>query len=113
MRRRDVLAGALMLNAIPHTINGLAGKRCMTQLGGANSPPAANPLWAGVNLAAGPAALAPSSWRHTNQIQADERPLAVTLGIVGAAVFSACYELTPAAAHHRRVRAQAAADLPR
>lgn len=109
MRTRDVLAGAFMLNAIPHTIIGLAGKRCMTPLGGANSSPAANLVWAGVNLVAGTAALAPSSWRHTDQSRADERLQAVTLGIIGAAVSSACYELTPSAARHREVRAQAAA----
>src|SRR5690625_3002028 len=108
MRTRDVLAGAFLLNAIPHTIIGLAGKRCMTPLGGANSSPAANLVWAGVNLVAGTTALPPARWRHTAQSRADERLQAVTLGIIGAAVSSACYELTPSAARHREARAQAA-----
>jgi hypothetical protein len=34
MRGRDILAGALLVNAVPHTIIGLAGKRGMTPWGG-------------------------------------------------------------------------------
>jgi hypothetical protein len=108
VRTRDVLAGALLLNAIPHTIMGLAGKRCMTPLGGANSPPAANIVWAGLNLAGGAAALGPGTWRSIGQRDADERLRAVTWGIVAMAAFAAIYELTPRAAQHRLVRAELA-----
>lgn len=105
MRTRDVLAGALLLNAIPHTIMGLAGKRCTTPLGGANSPPAANVVWAGLNILAGVAALGPGTWRSIGQRDADERLRAVTWGTIAMAAFAAIYELTPSAAQHRLVRA--------
>jgi hypothetical protein len=105
VRTRDVLAGALLLNAIPHAIMGLAGKRCMTPLGGANSPPAANLAWAGLNIAGGVAALGPGTWRSIGQRDADERLRAITWGIIAMAAFAAIYELTPSAARHRLVRA--------
>lgn len=106
MRKRDVLAGALLLNTIPHVIMGLAGKRCMTPLGGTNSSPATNLAWAGVNLAGGTAALAPRGWRAADQCTADERLRAVTLGICCAAAFAAVYEMTPNAARRRHERAE-------
>lgn len=111
VRRRDVLAGALLLNSVPHTIMGLAGKRCMTPLGGPNSSPPVNLVWAGVNVCAGIIALAPRTWRAADQRTADERLRAVTLGIVAMAAFGAAYELTPNAADRRRQRADAAANL--
>lgn len=105
MRGRDVMAGALLVNAIPHTIIGLAGKRGMTPLGGADSPPAANLVWAGLNIVAGTAALGPGTWRQAGQRDADERLRGVTLGIIAMAAFAAVYELTPAAGSHRHTRA--------
>ncbi|MFZ1993370.1 MAG: hypothetical protein WAU75_04615 [Solirubrobacteraceae bacterium] len=105
LRARDVLAGALLVNAIPHTIMGLAGKRCMTPLGGTNSSPAANLLWAGLNLLSGVAALEPRTWRASDQPGADERLRAVTLGTIAMAALAAIYELSPTAARRRRVRA--------
>lgn len=112
MRTRDVLAGALLLNAIPHMIMGLAGKRCMTPLGGANSPPAANIVWAGLNIVGGAAALGPGTWRSIGQRDADERLRAITWGIAAMAAFAAIYELTPRAAQHRLVRAELASSPP-
>lgn len=108
MRARDIVAGALLVNAIPHTIMGLAGKRCMTPWGGPNSSPAANLAWAGVNVLAGVAALGPRSWRHSGQRAADERLRAVTAGTIGMAAFATAYELSAAAAEHRRLRAELA-----
>ncbi len=110
LRTRDVLAGALLLNAIPHTIMGLAGKRCMTPLGGTNSPPAANIVWAGLNILGGAAALGPGTWRSIGQRDADERLRAITWGIIVMAAFAAIYELTPGAARHRLVRAELASS---
>lgn len=111
MRARDVLAGALLVNCIPHTIMGLAGQRSMTPLAGPNSPPAANIAWALSNFAAGAAALGPASWQSIDQPGADERLRGVTLGIIAMAAFAAAYEVTPGAARHRRARAAAAGGI--
>lgn len=108
MRVRDVLGGALLVNAIPHLIVGVAGKRSMTPFGGANSTAAANLAWAGVNLAAGSAALAPLRWRDLDQEEADHRLRSVTVGTISMAAFAAASELIPMAARHRQQRAQAA-----
>lgn len=108
MHNRQVLAGALLTNAIPHMIMGLAGKRLMTPLQGANSGPAANLAWAGLNLLLGAAALDPRRWPGLDQREADQRLRAVTVGTIGMAGVAAAYELSPAAARHRLQRAQAA-----
>jgi hypothetical protein len=105
MRARDVLAGAVLANALPHTIMGLAGKRCMTPLGGPNSAPAANLIWAGLNVLGGIAVLGPGSWRGIDQRGAEARLRAVTLGTLGMAGFATGYELTPSAGRRRRERA--------
>jgi hypothetical protein len=76
----------------------------MTPLGGPNSSPAANLAWAGLNLLAGIAMLAPKSWRESDQRGAEQRLRAVTAGTLGMAGFAACYELTPSAARRRRRR---------
>jgi hypothetical protein len=110
MRGRDVMAGALLVNAIPHTIIGLAGQRGMTPLGGPDSPPAANLVWAGLNILAGVAMLGAGAWRSIDQPSADERLRGVTLGIIAMAAFAAVYELTPAA-RHRLTRAGASLRL--
>lgn len=104
MRKRDVLAGALLLNALPHAILGLAGKRCMTPLGGADSSPAANLVWAGINLVAGTAALTPGSWRSASQAEADDRARSVAIGTFAMAAFGMAYEVSPAARRHSRQR---------
>lgn len=112
MRGRDMMAGALLVNAIPHTIIGLAGKRGTTPLGGPNSPATANLAWAGLNIAAAAAALSPATWRVVDQPGADERLRGVTLGIIAMAAFAAVYELTPAAARHRLTRASSSESRP-
>ncbi|WP_147916621.1 hypothetical protein [Ruania zhangjianzhongii] len=104
MRTLDVLAGVLLVNALPHTILGLAGKRCMTPFGGADSSPAANLAWAGINLIAGAAALAPGSWRSADQAEAEDRARSVAVGTFAMAAFGMAYELSPAASRHRQQR---------
>jgi hypothetical protein len=71
-------------------------------LGRPNSSPAENLGWAGLNVLAGLVALGPRSWRRIGQDAADERLRAVAAGM---AAFAAAYELSAAAARHRRVRA--------
>lgn len=104
MRIRCLLAGALLTNAIPHMVIGLAGKRYMTPLGGVNSTARQNLAWAGMNLSAGTIALASGQWRNVDQQGVDQRLRAVTWGIVGMAGFTAAYELGPAAARARAER---------
>lgn len=104
MRIRDVLAGALLVNALEHTILGLAGKRYMTPLGGADSSPAANLVWAGMNIVAGTAALAPGSWRAASQAEAEYRVRHVAIGTFAMAAFGVAYELSPAARRPREQR---------
>lgn len=104
MRVRYLLAGALLTNAIPHMIMGLAGKRYMTPLGSVDSTPAQNLAWAGMNLGAGMIALAPHQWPDLDQRGADQRLRAVTWGTIGMAGFAAAYELNSAAALHRAER---------
>ena len=104
MRKRDVLAGALLLNALPHTIFGLTGKRCMTPIGGADSSPATNLAWAGINLVAGTAALAPWSLRSASQPEAEDRVRAVEVGTFAMAAFGVVYEFSRAAQRHREQR---------
>lgn len=104
MRALDVLAGALLVNALPHTIVALAGRRGMTPLGGADSSPAANLAWAGINLAAGTAALAPWALRSASQAEAEDRLRTVAIGTFAMAAFGMAYELSPAAQRHREQR---------
>lgn len=104
MRALDVLAGALLVNALPHTIAGLAGQRAMTPFGGADSSPAANLAWAGINLAAGAAALAPWTLRSASQAEAEDRLRTVAIGSFAMAAFGMVYELSPAAQRHREQR---------
>lgn len=109
MHVRDVAAGALLLNTIPHLLIGLSGKRCMTPLGGPDSSAQLNLAWAGINLAGGIAALGPHRWRAADQVFADSRLRSVTLGMALMAGFGAVFELTPQAAQYRTIRAEAAA----
>ena len=104
MRALDVLAGALMANALPHAIAGLSGLRAMTPLGGADSSPAANLAWAGINLAAGTAALAPWTLRSASQAEAEDRLRTVAIGTFVMSAFGMVYELSPAAQRHREQR---------
>ncbi len=84
----------------------------MTPLGGANSSPTANLVWASLNLFAGVAALEPRTWRAIDQRAADERLRAVTLGNIAIAALAAIYELSPSSARRRRGRAALAASSP-
>lgn len=91
---RDVLAGALLVNAVPHTIMGLAGKRLMTPLRGEDSSPAANLVWAAVNAAGAAALLASGRWRSMDQQAAAERLVSVEVGTFAMTAFGMVYELT-------------------
>lgn len=93
MRARDVLAGALLWNAVPHAIMGIAGKRCMTPLRGPESGPAANLVWSAVNLTAGTVLLA-TGWRGIDQATARERLTGVGTGAFAMTAFGMAYELT-------------------
>lgn len=91
---RDMLAGALLVNAVPHTVMGLAGKRCLTPLGGDDSSPAVNLLWAGMNVAAAAALLAAGGWRSIGQREAADRLVSVEAGAFAMTTFGMGYELT-------------------
>lgn len=93
MLGRDMLAGALLYNAMPHAIMGLARKRCLTPLRGPNSGPAANLAWSALNLAAGTALLA-TGWRGIDQATASSRLARVGAGSFVMAAFGMVYELT-------------------
>ncbi|HIZ38018.1 MAG TPA: hypothetical protein H9815_19765 [Candidatus Ruania gallistercoris] len=104
MRALDALAGALLVNALPHMIVGLTGQRGMTPFGGADSSPAANLAWAGINVAAGTAALAPWALRSASPAEAEDRLRGVAVGTFVMAAFGMVYELSPAAQRHREQR---------
>jgi hypothetical protein len=91
--KRDVVAGVLLVNTIPHVVMGLFGKRCMTPLGGADSSPGRNLAWAGINLAGATAALVTGRWRTIPQADADQRLATVQFGMFAMALFSACYHV--------------------
>lgn len=100
MTARDVLAGALLVNAVPHAIMGIAGKRCMTPLRGPDSGPAANLAWSALNLAGGATLLA-TGWRGIDQPTAASRLAWVTVGAFAMSAFGVGYELS------RRLRQEA------
>jgi hypothetical protein len=87
-----VLAGALLVNAVPHAVTGLAGKRFPTPLRGRDSGPAANLAWSAVNLAAG-AALLVTGRRRTDHATASHRLAAVGTGAVVMVSFGTVHEL--------------------
>ena len=91
--RRDIVAGVLLANAIPHAAVGLAGHRCMTPLGGEDSSPALNLVWSAMNVVAGAAILASSGWRGLSHAEAARRRRSVQLGIAAMAAFGQVYEL--------------------
>lgn len=57
----QILAGALLMNAVPHLVHGISGDRFQTPFatprGVGLSPPTVNFVWGAVNLAAGLALL--------------------------------------------------------
>lgn len=89
--KRDFLTGVLLVNTIPHTVMGLAGKRLLTPLGGPGSSPRTNLVWAATNLAG--AALLFRGWRTTDQPDAERRLRTVQHGMLAMTVFGSCYEL--------------------
>ncbi|MDT0305236.1 hypothetical protein [Streptomonospora wellingtoniae] len=52
-RIRSFAAGVLIANSAPHIATAISGRRHLTPLAGRDSGPAANGVWAGMNLAAG------------------------------------------------------------
>lgn len=91
--KRDVIAGALLVNAIPHAVIGLAGHRCLTPLGGAESGPRLNLVWSAMNLVGGAALLASAPWRDLDEEGATSRRRSVHLGTAILVAFGQVYEL--------------------
>lgn len=92
--KRDFLAGVLLVNAIPHAVMGVAGKRCLTPLGGEDSSPALNLVWAATNLAGAAAALSSGALRAASQDEAGRRLATIQSGMFAMTLFGFCYELT-------------------
>ncbi|MBD3782066.1 MAG: hypothetical protein IE926_03770 [Micrococcales bacterium] len=93
MRARDVAAGVLLVNVVPHAVVGLSGGRCMTPFRGEDSGPVANLVWAGLNLAVGAGLLATGPSVHGDRSAVDTRRRAVQLGTTLMTAFGAGYEL--------------------
>ncbi len=103
---RDVLAGALLANALPHAVMGTTRKRLLTPLGGENSSPGLNLVWSGMNLAGATVLLASGGWRSLDQAEAARRLVWVESGSFAMTAFGMVYELTAG----RRKRAAALDD---
>ena len=88
---RDVVAGVLLANVVPHAILGCAGKRGMTPLGRGDSSAGLNLAWAGMNLGGALALLAGGSWRRVEQAEADRRIACVGGGMLAMTTFAAGY----------------------
>ncbi|MGP4024593.1 hypothetical protein [Actinomadura sp. 3N407] len=56
-RVQSFIAGVLVANVAPHLATAVTGRRHLTPLAGRDSGPAANAVWAGLNLVAGVALL--------------------------------------------------------
>ena len=94
--KRDVLAGALLVNAIPHLVAGATGQRCLTPLGGESSSPRLNVLWSAMNVAAGVAILASAPWHGLRGEAAASRRRSAQVGIAAMSAFGQVYELVAA-----------------
>jgi hypothetical protein len=92
--KRDVVAGMLLVNAIPHAVVGFAGQRCLTPLGGEDSGPGLNLLWSVINLVGGAAILSSASWPAGRRDTAAGRRRSLQLGLATMAVFGQIYEMT-------------------
>lgn len=92
--KRDLLAGALLVNVIPHAVVGLGGHTCLTPLAGEDSSPRINLLWAGLNLAGAIALLGSARWRSLDAEAASRRRIAVEIGGFAMTTFGMIYELT-------------------
>jgi hypothetical protein len=102
-RTVDVLTGVLLVNALPHVVRGLTGKRGLTPFG-EDSSPGTNLAWAAMNGAGATALLAAGGWRGTDEATAARRLVAVQAGVLAMAAFGMTYELT---AGRRKRAAQA------
>lgn len=91
--RRDVVAGILLANAIPHLVIAWSGKRGMTPLGGRDSSAGRNLVWAGLNLSGAGAVVVSGGWRGVSQGEVDRRVATVQFGILAMALFSAGYNI--------------------
>ena len=97
MRVRDVAAGVLLVNVLPHAVVGLSGGRCLTPLRGEDSGPVANLVWAATNLAGATALLSSGGVDSVGDLDAvDTRRRAVQLGSTLMTAFGAGYELRQA-----------------
>lgn len=99
--KRDVAAGVLLVNVIPHAVVGLAGHRCLTPLGGEDSSPGLNVLWAAINLAGAAALLASTPWQSLTPTESTDRLRSVQVGIAAMAGFGQVYERVVAARKRR------------
>lgn len=90
--KRDFLAGALLVNVIPHAVMGLTGKRCLTPLGGQDSSPRLNLVWAAMNLAGAVVALRSGGWPAADQSEARRRLATVQSGMFAMTLFGFGYE---------------------
>lgn len=90
--RRDVAAGALLVNVIPHAIAGMAGCTFLTPLAGPKSSARTNLVWAGMNLAAGIGLLASTRWRGIGQAAAVSRIESVRHGVVAMTALGVVFE---------------------
>jgi hypothetical protein len=94
--RRDILAGALLVNALPHTVTGVAGRRGLTPLGGEDSSPGLNLVWAAMNVVGGAVVLASAPWRGLSEADAADRRRSVQLGVAVMGSFGLVYEVARA-----------------
>lgn len=99
---RDVVAGMLLVNTVPHALVGLTGHRCRTPWGGVSSTCGQNMAWAALNLG-GAVALLRSS-RPTSQAAADRQRVRVGVGMCAMAVFGVIYDASSPGRRDRRVR---------
>ncbi len=93
MHLRDIVAGALLVNAIPHAVMGGFGKRLLTPVGGEESSPGLNLVWSGLNAGAGVALLSTGGWRDLDQRTAAHRLVGVEVGSFAMLCFGMGYEL--------------------
>lgn len=99
---RDLLAGVLLANCVPHAVLGCAGKRGMTPLGRGDSSPALNLAWAGMNLGGALALLAGGRRRWAEQAEADRRIAHVGVGMLAMTTFAAAYTILTPRSHEVR-----------
>jgi hypothetical protein len=102
--KRDFLAGVLLVNTIPHAVMGIAGKRCLTPLGGEDSSARLNLMWAAMNLAGAAVALSSGAWRAAAQAEADKRLVTMQSGMFSMTLFGFVYEFTAGRRKRKRSR---------